>query len=153
MGALALLGLSIAALGFPMGTTAGAPPASFSAIRLPAIAATADAKGNVAKTAFQANQKHNLALSRTKGRATINLLQRAFGPVPKVISKSPKCPFRASLFLQNTPAFNRLKQLTGPLARALWGLPVKMKIDHGQSIMNMDRARYPRYGHAAEAAG
>jgi hypothetical protein len=122
MGALALLGLSIAALGFPMGTTAGAPPASFSAIRLPAIAATADAKGNVAKTAFQANQKHNLALSRTKGRATINLLQRAFGPVPKVISKSPKCPFRASLFLQKYTCIQPIETAHRPPCQSPLGL-------------------------------
>ena len=55
MGALAPFGLPIAALGFPVGTTAGGLPTSHSAIRLPAIAATTDAKGNVAKTAFHAN--------------------------------------------------------------------------------------------------
>jgi hypothetical protein len=100
VGALAPFGLPIAALGFPMGTTAGGAPASASAIRLPAIAATADAKGNVAKTACHANQKHNPALPRTEDRATIQSLQRAFGLVPKVMSKSPKCPFRAFPFLR-----------------------------------------------------
>jgi hypothetical protein len=122
MGTLALFGLSIAALGFPMGTTAGDPPASFSAIRLPAIAATADAKGNVAKTACHANQKHILALPRAKSRATIKLLQRAFGPVPKVISKSPKCPFRASPFLRKYTCMQPIETAHRPSCQSPLGL-------------------------------
>jgi len=140
MGALAFCGLPIAALGLPMGAKAGGFPASASAIRLPAIAATADTKTNVAKTACHANQKHNPALAKSQKPRYYKIAAATFRSRTEGYFQKPEMSVSGfSLSSKNTPELSRFKQVTQSFGKTLGGLPMSMRGEHGQPIMNRAR--------------
>jgi hypothetical protein len=94
MKALAPLGLSVSALGLPMGALTGFFTASFATIRLPAIAAAADTKANVTEMACNANQKHDLRPCQTPEAALLlEKLQRLSVLYRRLSQKARNDPF------------------------------------------------------------
>jgi hypothetical protein len=94
--ALALLGLAIAALSFPVGCPAGTQPAGITAIGLSPPATPADTKTNLAPTTENRNKlQKNPTLKSAGRRSRMKIIVANFRTHTEVHPKSPKWQFRA----------------------------------------------------------